>query len=501
MHRPHGCERPPNGGARALLVALLAAAVGACGEAPEAEPAPRLVAERLATPGERLHLPLTDFEVDVPAGTWYVAEAEPVPGQWSLTLLGPAGENRQTVQQGRSIAEVVSWPARDEMPKDAMQLLANALALALDAKGYGGHGFPSLERLRFLGHDGAEAKIEVGAGGGVMAGFGRLFLPTPSHVAFAWILVPREDAEALVRARSFVESLRPREPRFLTPRFYDPAKSDDVLVEVPGEPPLRREHFAAMERLVEHAMGGPLPVAWREALRTALHRGALIGARAFRDALRESVSAFGPELGSEDEVVRQRRLAELGRTFVDSHIARRMEGDESAKPFLIVWHQASRALHRYPDFDLTARHVDSILEMASFLASLAGDRLLSIGAEERTQILERWRDTWADWSRERRARLQAAPAVWLRTRHAFDMAAGAERLAFRRALLEQFLPPERVAGLAGVSTAEDLSTFMAAHSGPTPTDIADRWLDMKAEDSKALLEALGDDGNPVPLGW
>lgn len=470
---------------RLVLLALIAAS-GVAGprHASAEEPAPAATPEPVTLQG-------TDVVVTPPPAGWTPRVEVSAPGQWAVTWTAPGGE---------VVVQAIAFPHDGSPPGALDALLRQAVDTAFLSMRVDGVGMPVIGTIRILGMAGAEGDLEVAADGRRLGGHARLLQASPTHWAFAWG-VARAEAEAdLAHIKAFVGSLRPLHPILFTPTFHDPARDDDLLLQLRDEPPLLRRHMDATVRLAELALGGPLTLARREQFTTALLVEMARGPRALRDAVRAAEEAFAPQAGLRPEEQVAGRI-QVGLALYRDHLDRRLRGDASAAPFLECWHEAERLLAGEGAEGLKALHVDAGLEMAAFLGSVAADAPRGVSEGERARLTAFWSQAFEGAEATQRALWRDLPVVWLRMRHHFDTASPPARRAFRRAVLEAVHPTEVGATLPEDMDATALSAWIGAHRPPGIEDLARSVVHWDGDRWAGLLTHLGDPAGEVPLGW
>ena len=431
------------------------------------------------------------FTVKPPIGEqWSRRVDTDVPGQWVLTM-----------QRGDLAMQAAVFPARDNAPDDPRKVLSIVMRRTLPTIGVTGPvGMPTLERLTVLGYTGARATLSVRRSGRIHGGLVRL-VRTGGTWCMTWGVFPSGVA-ADVRAdvEDFVASLTPKAPSFFTPRFFDERRLTNVLFRPTGENAIRVEHIIAMERLLEVAFEGPLTLGRKEQLRSVILDRARQADRTYRDGIREAPKAFERLAGMNEAQQRaaQAKLAEsLHHGFLSLYVAR----DDVGVRYMHVWRSVHNVVAGRPPNALRARHLDALLEMLGFLASLAADAPREVTPEQRLAFYEARAKAWDDADAELRAGWLAAADDWLRLRCAWDRATDTQRNDYRRAVLRTFLPPDKVPAFNAVSGDHALKQWVDAHGPLDMNKMMERAAAMTQAARHKLLKVLPTWPDSVPLGW
>jgi hypothetical protein len=425
-----------------------------------------------------------------PAAGWTAREATPAAGQSVLRIEAPGGTAR---------VEAWVFPAEpgEANPAAVLTQAVGRWIQALHGPTGPVAGMPTRRDVRPLGCPGAEATLSSRWRDAPARGNARLLRLSEHQWAFAVGLAAASDAAASEEVARLVGSLAPAAPRFVDPTFRL-TDLDAPLTRTEGELPVRREDLFAVERVLEAAIGVRLPLQEREALRRTLSADLAQGSARTRAGYRE-VGAAVRALEGRDPAEREATLAAVGGRVLRAVIERAQAEQYAPAVALATWlDRAERIVVGEPGTGLPLHAVESLVEHAAFLATIAGDRTFEPATSDVVTLRDALRDRWDALPEPERTLLRQAGRSWARLRRAYDLATPAARLGFRREVAV------RLAGDApvpGTTEAPALKEWMDALDAPAREARFQRAAALRVAQRDALtalLEVEGDDG---AFGW
>jgi len=425
-----------------------------------------------------------------PPTDWTARETRPAAGQSVLTMEAP---------EGAALVEAWVFPA-EAGEANAPAVLSRAVTrwfAALNGPTGPAAGMPMRGTVDLLGCPGAEAVLSSRWRDAPARGSARILRVSEHQWAFAVGIAAASDRAGVEEVARVVGSLEPALPRFVDPTFQI-ADLDAPLARGEGEIPVRRADVLAVERAIEAAIGARLPLQERAALRQALSADLARGSATTRAGYRD-VGAALRELQGRDPAEREATLAALGGRILTAVIERaKNERYEPAVAFAMWLDRAERIAVGEPGAGLAVHALESLMEHAAFLATIAGDRRIEPDAAVATGLLEALRARWPDLGEEERRALRGAGRSWARLRRAFDLAGPAERLAFRREVAARLVPG---ADVPEAADARALKAWMDALETAARGRLVDRAAALPAAARDALTAVLGVEDDDTALGW
>ena len=435
----------------------------------------------------------TPVQIASPAGEGWVRRVEtPAAGQWVVSW---------RTADAKAVVVAMSFPLPPGAQTDVVSLLRRAVDTQFHALGISGYGLPGAVAKRVMGYPAASAQIHATYQGGPAQGPCRLVVANATHAAFAWGLASSGDATLSQAVSACVASMAPDEPAFFDTKFLAPKSLDEELLLVKGEPALTRRHLRAASRLAAAVLGGPIPLARRDRLETAILQAVRDPTeRSVREGLRLAPETLArmPGLKAHEQ---RAKVEALGHAMYRDFLRRQLAGDPLARKVIDAWDANKEPVAQAGQARLVRRQADALLEMGAFLASIVADGARGVSPGEYERLCAWLKSQWPGLSAMQRTTIGEAPEIWLRMRRAWDMAHRGDRHRFRRALLKLAYGQRSAEEIDAARSPVELKAWMSKQRPLGVEAFVQQLARVNAEGWTRLLDALGSPSSPVPVGW